>query len=95
MKITPMYDRVLVIPLEGKREIGGFSIPDAARQDYKIGLVLSVGEGYVSETGEVRPLRLAKDDKVMFGPFCGTPVQIDGNELLVLREGEIALKIAE
>lgn len=93
MKLEPMYDRILILPLEGQREISGVILPDADKVDCRFGVVVSVGEGYVSDSGEVRPLRLRPKDQVMFPPYAGIPIQIDGTEFLVLREGEVQGKI--
>lgn len=93
MRFEPLYDRVLVMPQDGPREIDGFSIPDAAKQDCRIGTVMAVGEGYISERGEVRPLRLKIGDQVLFHPYAGLPINIEGTEFLSMREGEVSGKL--
>lgn len=85
----PLYDRILVQTLEETRSIGGFILPESAKQDNKVGIVSAVGEGYVSETGEVRPLRLAKGDKIVFGPYAGIETQIAGVNFRIMREAEV------
>ena len=84
MKFVPLSDRVLILPIEEKREIEGVSIPDAAKQDFKIGVVLAVGE-------EVTTVEV--EDRVAFGPYAGKPIQLDGTECLSMRAGEIDGKI--
>lgn len=86
----PLADRVLILPIAGQRETEGILIPETDKETHKIGYVVAVGEGYISDSGEVRPLRLKEQDQVLFGPYAGTPIQIDGTEFLVMREGEIA-----
>jgi len=93
MMFIPLYDRVLILPQDTEREIEGFKIPDATKQDHRIGSIVAVGEGYVSEQGEVRPLRLKIGDTVLFHPYAGIPMVIDGSEFLVMREGECAGKL--
>lgn len=95
ISFEPMYDRVLILPISGTREIEGIVIPDTEKETHKIGYVVAVGEGYISETGEVRALRLKEHDQVLFGPYAGTPLQIDGTEFLVMREGEIAGRLKQ
>ena len=53
------------------------------------GVVISVGNGKISENGDVRPLDVKAGDKVLFGKYSGTEVKIDGEELLVMREDDI------
>jgi chaperonin GroES len=51
--------------------------------------VLAVGNGKISESGDVRPLDVKVGDKVLFGKYAGTEVKVDGEELLVMREEDI------
>lgn len=93
MRFEPLYDRVLILPQDGEREIEGFSIPDAAKQDSRIGIVAAVGIGYISKHGDVRPLLLKVGDQVLFHPYAGLPINIDGTEFLSMREGEVNGKL--
>jgi chaperonin GroES len=89
MKFIPLYERVLVSVLVGKREVGDFVLPDNAKDDYLIGTVISTGEGYRKENGEMAPMLVKQGMMVVFGPHAGTKVQISGEEYLSMREGEI------
>jgi chaperonin GroES len=89
VKFIPLYERVLVQVLEGKREVGDFVLPDNARDDYLIGSVISTGEGYRKENGEMSPMLVKEGMTVVFGPHAGTKVQISGLQYLSMREGEI------
>jgi chaperonin GroES len=89
MKFIPLYERVLVQVLDGKREVGDFVLPDNARDDYLIGSVISTGEGYRKENGEMSPMLVKEGMTVVFGPHAGTKVQISGQQYLSMREGEI------
>lgn len=90
MIFRPFGDRVLVIEHKGQREMEGVILPDSAREDFRAGTVLSVGRGAVNERGEVVPMEAQPGMKVLFGPYAGIPIQIADQELLVLREGELA-----
>jgi chaperonin GroES len=89
VKFIPLYERVLVQVLEGKRAVGDFVLPDNARDDYLIGSVISTGEGYRKENGEMSPMLVKEGMTVVFGPHAGTKVQISGQGYLSMREGEI------
>ena len=89
MKFIPLYDRVLVKVLEGTKEVGDFVLPDNARDDFLLGSVVAVGEGYRRDNGELMPLVIQPGMTVCFGPHAGTKVQISGEEYLNMREGEI------
>lgn len=91
MKVRPLYDRVVVKPLTADRDMGGFSMPETAREDFLLGSVLFTGDGYINEKGDIRPLLVKIGDTVLYGPYAGTKIRVDGQELLTMREGEIAL----
>ncbi|GBE08044.1 10 kDa chaperonin [bacterium BMS3Bbin11] len=90
MSIRPLHDRVVVRRLDEERTTaGGIVIPDSATEKPMEGEVISVGNGKISENGDVRPLDVKPGDKVLFGKYSGTEVKIDGEELLVMREDDI------
>jgi len=90
MAIRPLHDRVLVRRLEDeKKSPGGIVIPDTAAEKPMTGEVISVGNGKLQDSGELRPLDVKAGDKVLFGKYSGTEVKVDGEELLVMREDDI------
>jgi chaperonin GroES len=90
MSIRPLHDRVVVRRLDEERTSpGGIVIPDSAAEKPMEGEVISVGNGKISENGDVRPLDVKPGDKVLFGKYSGTEIKIDGEELLVMREDDI------
>lgn len=89
MKFIPLYERVLVQVMEGQKQVGEFLLPDNARDDFLMGTVVSAGEGYAKDDGTIRPLRVKEGMTVLFGPHAGTKVQINSQEYLSMREGEI------
>ncbi len=90
MSIRPLHDRVVVRRLdEEKTTPGGIVIPDSATEKPMEGEVISVGNGKISENGDVHPLDVKPGDKVLFGKYSGTEIKIDGEELLVMREDDI------
>ena len=54
--IKPLYDRLVVKPIEAEEtSLGGIIIPDAAKEKPTKGEVIAVGEGkFVEATGGVR-----------------------------------------
>jgi len=68
---------------------GGIVIPDSATEKPIRGKVIAVGNGKITDSGDVRALDVKKGDKVLFGKYSGTEVKVDGEELLVMREEDI------
>lgn len=90
MNIRPLHDRVVVKRVEEERvSAGGIVIPDSATEKPDRGEVLAVGNGKVTDSGELRALELKVGDVVLFGKYAGTAVKIDGEELLVMREDDV------
>lgn len=95
MKIRPLHDRVVVKRMEEERtSAGGIVIPDSATEKPVKGEVIAVGNGKVSDSGEVRPLDVKVGDKVLFGKYSGTEIKVDGDEILIMREEDILGVIA-
>ena len=94
MKVTPLYDRVLLKRLE-EQEVkkGGIIIPDTAKEKPQQAEVVAAGKGKVSDDGKVVALEVKKGDKVLIGKYSGTEVTIDGIEHVILREEEILAKV--
>ncbi len=90
MKIRPLHDRVVVKRMEEERTSpGGIVIPDSATEKPIKGEVMAVGNGKVTDSGDIRALDLKTGDKVLFGKYSGTEVKVDGEDLLVMREDDI------
>jgi chaperonin GroES len=90
MKLRPLHDRVVVKRMEEeKTSPGGIVIPDSATEKPIKGKVVAVGNGKITESGDVRKLDVKKGDEVLFGKYSGTEVKVDGDELVVMREDDI------
>jgi chaperonin GroES len=90
MKVRPLQDRVIVKRVEEEEVTkGGIIIPDTAKEKPIEGKVVAVGKGKVTEDGKKIPLEVKKGDRVLFGKYAGTEIQIDGEENLIMREDDI------
>ncbi|PYU02489.1 MAG: co-chaperone GroES [Acidobacteria bacterium] len=94
MNITPLHDRVLVRRLEEKETAkGGIIIPDTAKEKPHEGEVMTIGAGKI-EKGKRIPLDVRVGDRILFGKFTGSEIEIDDQEYLILREEEILVKVS-
>ncbi|KPK83381.1 MAG: molecular chaperone GroES [Bacteroides sp. SM23_62_1] len=90
MKIRPLHDRVIVKRIEEEETTkGGIIIPDTAKEKPSEGKVVAVGNGKLLENGKLQPLEVKKGNKVLFGKYAGTEINIDGEEHLIMREDDI------
>ena len=90
ISIQPLADRLVVEALEASEEMRGtLYIPDTAKEKPMQGTVIAVGPGQRSEEGEVVPTELSVGDRVLYGKYSGTEVTVDGNEYLIIKEGDV------
>jgi len=88
--MRPLYDRVLVRRSEEEEKTaGGIIIPDSAKEKPIQGEIVAVGQGRVTDNGEVRPLQVKTGDKVLFGKYAGTDIKLEGKDYLIMREDDI------
>ena len=90
MKIRPFHDRILVERLEEKESVrGGIIIPDTAKEKPQEGKVIAVGTGTVTDEGKNRPLAVKEGDRILFGKYSGSEVQLDGEDYLIMKEEDV------
>lgn len=90
MKLKPMGDHVVILPLEAEeRTPGGIVLPDTAKEKSTKGEVLAVGSGKVLPNGKVVPLSVKAGDKVIYSKYAGSDFKVEGKEYKIVQESEI------
>ena len=90
MAFTPLHDRVTVRRIESdEKTAGGLIIPDSAKEKPSEGEVVAVGAGVRDEDGNRVALDVKAGDRVLFGKWSGTEINLDGEELLIMKESDI------
>lgn len=90
MKLKPLNDRVLVKRFEEGEEVrGGIVVPDTAKEKPQQGEVIAVGDGKVLESGERLEMAVKKGDRVLFGKYSGSEVELNDEEYLIMREDDV------
>jgi chaperonin GroES len=85
LNIKPLSDRVVVEPAAAEtKTAGGIYIPDTAKEKPQKGTVLAVGPGKVDE-----PTTVKVGDVVLYGKYSGTELNVEGKDLLIMRESDI------
>jgi chaperonin GroES len=85
VNVTPLHDRVIVKPAKAEEKTaGGIIIPDTAKEKPQRGTVIAAGPGKKDE-----PVTVKVGDTVLYGKYSGTEIQIDGEDMLIMREGDI------
>lgn len=90
MRFTPLHDQVLVRRIEAEATTsGGLIIPDTAKERPQQGEVMAAGPGARNETGARVAMDVKAGDRVLFGKWTGSEIRLDGEELLIMKEGDI------
>lgn len=89
MKLKPLFDRVVLLPLENEKETkGGIILPTAAQEKSQLAKVVAVGNG-MNLDGKSVQMQVKEGDKVLYGKFAGTEVNVDDKKYVVLRQSDI------
>jgi chaperonin GroES len=94
LNLRPLDDRVVVRPLEAEEmTAGGIVLPDTAKEKPQRGKVLATGPGKLLDSGSRGELSIKVGDEVIYGKYGGSEVEVDGEELKILRESDILAKV--
>jgi len=94
MKLKPLDDRVVVQPLTAEEKTaGGIVLPDAAKEKPQRGKVIAVGPGRLLDSGDRSKIAVTIGDEVLFAKYGGTEIEVDGEEVKILRESDILAKV--
>lgn len=94
LKIRPLDDRVVVQPEEAEETTaGGIVLPDSAQEKPQRGTVVAVGPGKLLDNGNRGTLSVAVGDVVIYGKYGGSDLEVDGNDVKILRESDILAKV--
>ena len=89
MTIKPLADRVVTKMVEAEETTkSGIILTGSAKEKPEVAEVLAVGPGGIVDGKEV-VMQVKVGDKVITSKYSGTEVKIDGEDLIVVRQGDI------
>lgn len=95
MKLKPLADRVVLKTVEAEETTkSGIILTGAAKEKPSIAEVIEVGPGGVVDGKEV-VMTVKPGDKVITSKYSGTEVKCDGEEYVVVRQGDILAIVEE
>jgi len=96
MKLVPLYDRVIVKPLEEEKKSSGGILLGSAAEKSSRGKVIAVGKGRVLENGSTSSLSVKVGDTVIYNEGYGCKKEkIDGEEVLIISETDVFAIVEE
>src|SRR5689334_3639258 len=94
LKIYPLADRVAIRPMEEAEAMkGGLYIPDTAKEKPIQGEVIAVGPGRL-EKGQRVPMELKVGDRVVYGKYTGSQVELEDEEIILIKESDVIAKLS-
>lgn len=89
MKLVPLGDRVVIKQLVAEETTkSGIVLPGASQEKPQQAEVIAVGPGGMVDGKEVT-MQVKVGDIVIFSKYSGTEVKIDGEELIIVKQGDI------
>lgn len=89
MNLKPLADRVVIKPTPAEEvTTSGIIIPDSAKEKPLKGEVLAAGPGTKDEEMQLKP-----GDKVLYGKYAGTEIELDGEKYLIMRQQDVLATI--
>lgn len=88
--VEPLNGRIAVWRSEEPNmTTGGLHIPDNAKERPSHGTVMAVGPGRVLDSGVRVEPTLVVGDRIVFGKYSGTEIEVSGQTLVLMREDEV------
>ncbi len=86
MKITPLFDRVVIKPeIQTSTTKSGIVLPSTSQERPQMGKIVAVGSGLDIDSNNIG-MQVRVGDVVLFNKFAGSEVKIDDETLIVLRQ---------
>lgn len=89
-KIKPLFDNVLIKPLEAEEKTAsGIILPDTAQEKPQIGLVVAVGPGKILPKGEKELVMVKPGQKVLYKEWGPNKTKLNGEEFILVEQKDI------
>lgn len=89
MKLKPLADRVVIKMVESEETTkSGIILADSAKEKPQVAEVVEVGPGGVVDGKEVK-MEVKKGQKVITSKYSGTEIKLDGEDFIIVKQGDI------
>ena len=89
MTLKPFSDRVVIKMVETEETTkSGIVLTGSAKEKPEVAEVVAVGPGGIVDGNEVK-MEVKIGDKVLISQYAGTKVKLDGEEKIIVRQGDI------
>ena len=89
MTMKPLGDRVVIKNIEAQETTkGGIILTNSAKEKPVMAEVVAVGPGGNVDGKEIT-MQVSVGQKVIYSKYAGTEVKLDGQEYIILRQGDL------
>ena len=89
MTMKPLGDRVVIKNLEAEETTrGGIILTTSAKEKPVMAEVVAVGPGGNVDGKEIT-MQVSVGQKVIYSKYAGTEIKLDGQEYIILRQGDL------
>ena len=89
MKLKPLADRVIIKMAEAEETTkSGLILTGSAKEKPEVAEVIAVGPGGLVDGKEI-VMNVKVGDKVICSKYAGTPVKVDADEYIIVRQADI------
>ena len=89
MTMKPLGDRVVIKNLEAEETTkGGIILTNSAKEKPVMAEVVAVGPGGNVDGKEI-VMQVSVGQKVIYSKYAGTEIKLDGQEYIILRQGDL------
>lgn len=89
MKLTPLFDKVVLKMTEAEETTkSGIILAGSAKEKPSIASVVAVGPGGTVD-GQMVTMAVKVGDKVIADKYAGAKVTLDGEEYIIVKQGDI------
>lgn len=95
MKITPLFDRILVEPASvNEKSSSTLLLPESAQDKPLLGKVIAVGNGKMADEKQVT-IQTKIGDLILYSKYSGSEFKNDGKTMVIMRQSEILAIVEE
>jgi len=90
MQLKPLDDRVLIKPADPEEKTAsGLYLPQGAKEKPQQGTIVAVGPGRLLKDGKRAPVAVKKGEKVVYGRYAGSEIELKGVKHVIIEESEL------
>ena len=89
MKITPLFDRVVIKQVDAEEKTkSGIVLLAQDQEKPQMAEIVAVGPGGFIDGKDIK-MQVKVGDKVLYSKYAGSEFKIDGQDLTILRQSDI------